>query len=309
MSVAVCAALLLQACAGNEAKTSDVAAGVEACATSSGRHEGDKTIALCNTVLTMNGLTAELQARALAARGSAYNEKADYPRAIADFDKVISLQPSVFAYASRGYAYAMNGDFPASIRDLDRAIQMRPAAELHANRAWSYMMQGDLTSALSDFSKAAELNPKLTNIYENRSTLYFIRGEYDLAAADVEKAVELDPGNPFGYIWLYIDTRRDHRDASWVLQKAAQANAGWPSVLLRFIQGKATELNVHEEVRSGPLGAVSVERDCHTQLILGELALLDRWTDTAGSRFRYASTNCPFAQSERIIADAELKRM
>ncbi|MDQ7246722.1 tetratricopeptide repeat protein [Dongia sedimenti] len=344
VSAAVCTALLVQACATTGAKTTDATASVEACFAATERREGDKAIALCDSALATPGLSADLQAKALAARGASYNDKkayargvadfnqalvlkpddlfalsnrgwaynqmADFDRAVADFDRVISLRPSEIAYANRSYAYALKGDFTASIRDLDRAIQLKPdGAELYSNRGWAHMMLGEMVPALTDLSRAVELNPKLARTYENRSTLYFIQGDYGLAAADIERAIEISPDNPFGYIWLYIATRRDHRDASAVLQKAAKANADWPAVILRFIQGKATELNVHEEVRSEPYGAISKVRDCHTQLILGELALLDQWTETAASHFRYASSACPLAQTERVVAEAELKRL
>lgn len=344
----ICAAPYLVSCAGNGAKTGDAksvdaAASVKACGESADRHEGDKAIALCNDALALQDLSSEHRSLALAARGYAYidkkdNEKAladfnqaltlkpdyrfalanrgwihiqmgDFDSAIADFDKVIAQQPEANAYSNRSFAYNMKGEFAAGLHDLDRAIALEPGiAETYNDRGWTHMMLGEMGPALADMSHAIDMNSKLGRIYENRSTLYFLQGRYALAIADMDRAQEIDPKNSFGYIWLYIATRRDHGDPAPILEKAAQADRIWPSVILRFIQGTASEQDVHDAVRQAQQPKSSVW-DCHTEVILGELDLIGERSATAAEHFRRASSTCPRGQTERLIAETELKRM
>ena len=56
--------------------------------------------------------------------GSAYANKGQYDRAIADFDEAIKLDPEyALSFYNRGCAYAMKGQHDRAIADYDEAIR------------------------------------------------------------------------------------------------------------------------------------------------------------------------------------------
>jgi tetratricopeptide (TPR) repeat protein len=59
--------------------------------------------------------------------GNAYNNKKQYDRAIAEFDKAITLNPKhANAYGNRGYAYEKLGQRDKAIADFRKVIELRP---------------------------------------------------------------------------------------------------------------------------------------------------------------------------------------
>ena len=65
-------------------------------------------------------------AQAYYSHGRAYYVKADYDRAIADFNRVIELKPNyALAYELRGKAYQKKGDHDRADADFDKAEQLR----------------------------------------------------------------------------------------------------------------------------------------------------------------------------------------
>jgi tetratricopeptide (TPR) repeat protein len=58
-------------------------------------------------------------------RGTAYNEKGDYDRAIVDLDQSIQLDPNYAnPYSHRGYAYGRKGDYARGMADLNKALAL-----------------------------------------------------------------------------------------------------------------------------------------------------------------------------------------
>ena len=70
-------------------------------------------------------------------RGIAYAAKADYDRAVADFESAIAIDPAfVKPLNNRGATRLKKGEYDAAIEDFDRAIGLQPAyAGAFANRA------------------------------------------------------------------------------------------------------------------------------------------------------------------------------
>jgi tetratricopeptide (TPR) repeat protein len=79
--------------------------------------------------------TASIRAVYLS-RADAYVRKADYDRALADYDEVIKLAPhTAIAFALRGEVHAKRGDYDGAIADYERAIELEPnLASAFSNR-------------------------------------------------------------------------------------------------------------------------------------------------------------------------------
>jgi lipoprotein NlpI len=81
---------------------------------------------------------------ALGLRASLYAANDQHERAIADYDRLLKLDPhAAEAYDQRGSQYFMLGHIRESIEDFDRFIELRPAQERsHWKRGISYYYAG-----------------------------------------------------------------------------------------------------------------------------------------------------------------------
>jgi tetratricopeptide (TPR) repeat protein len=117
-------------------------------------------------VMTSTAQTAE----SYFAAGLEKAEKGLYKEALADFTKVIELNPkSAVAYTNRGYAKDELGDKNGAISDYTNAIELNPqivythrgvAKLAYFNRAKAYRHQGKILLTCADLQKASELGHK-----------------------------------------------------------------------------------------------------------------------------------------------------
>ena len=79
--------------------------------------------------------------------------------ALADFDKVLSLNPRVvYAWFNKGNIYYEAGDFTSAMQAYSEAIKIDPEfGEAYFNRGLAYLNAGNKNQAFSDLSKAGEL--------------------------------------------------------------------------------------------------------------------------------------------------------
>lgn len=124
-----------------------------------------------------------------------------YVRAIADFDKVLSLSPdNVGALLRRGDAYGQMGDFGHALADLDRAVMLAPdSPEARVYRGLTRGRQGANALALADYSEALRLDPRNTDALVNRAALYAASHAADLALRDLDAAIAIQGNDPLAY--------------------------------------------------------------------------------------------------------------
>ena len=87
------------------------------------------------------------------------NPRAETAAAIADYDKVIELSPSMpVAYYNKGVVQATGGDYTSALQSFSKAIELRPEfGEAYYNRGYVYLTLGNKEAAFSDLSKAGSL--------------------------------------------------------------------------------------------------------------------------------------------------------
>ncbi len=112
-------------------------------------------------------------------RGVAYGSKGAHERAIADFTKVIALDPgSVVAYYNRAEACKEIGEYDRAIADYTDAIRLKPEwAPPYRGRAEVRQTVGDLDKALLDRIRVVELAPHSPEAHFGLAKVYWARGD------------------------------------------------------------------------------------------------------------------------------------
>jgi len=101
------------------------------------------------------------QAEAYRTSGGSHYARRDYDRAIADFSKVIEIDPKdVLAYVGRGQAHHEKRHYDRAIADYSKAIEIDPKdADAYYNRGRTYEDQRRRPEAIKDFQQALRLAP------------------------------------------------------------------------------------------------------------------------------------------------------
>ena len=163
-------------------------------------------------------------------RGNAYGRKGEYASALADFNKVIELNPEDSdAYYNRGLTYKNQEDYDHAIDDYTLAIKLNPRyVNAYNNRGNVYGRKGDYKAAITDFNQTIFLSPDNAGAYFNRGLAYYSQGLYLLAIEDLQKAIELNPKYHKAYenlAWLRAtcpEERYRDGDQAIVLAKKAR---------------------------------------------------------------------------------------
>ena len=107
------------------------------------------------------------------------------------FKNKVELDMAVGFYDS-GVNYADQGNFIQAIADFTKVIQLNPSVpEAYYNRAIAYTKVGNPIEAIADFTKVIELNHDNPAGYHNRAVCFYQLNEYAKAWVDVRKVEEL----------------------------------------------------------------------------------------------------------------------
>jgi Flp pilus assembly protein TadD len=175
--------------------------------------------------------TSPRSALALNGRGRYLAQSGDFPAAIADLDRALTLKPGYRdALENRGIARMNSGDLPGALADLNRAVRANPEQPSgYYNRGIVRQRQGNNAGAMADFNRTIELQPDHAQAYNNRGILRMMSGDSAAALADLDRAVALSPER--GDVWYNRGIIRDARGdsagacADW-RQAAAMGHAG-----------------------------------------------------------------------------------
>jgi tetratricopeptide (TPR) repeat protein len=168
----------------------------------------DRRIVACTQIIQRGGQSPANMAMIYVNRGSAYGDKQDYARAIADYSKALQLNPNYAdAYYSRGTVYLRMNDNDRAIGDISQTLRLNPNhAYAYFNRGLAYQNKADYTRAIADYDQAVRLNPALGDAYQHaavalngRGDAYLKAGDYDRAIADYNRSIQLQPNSYWPY--------------------------------------------------------------------------------------------------------------
>jgi tetratricopeptide (TPR) repeat protein len=119
----------------------------------------------------------------------------DFPRAIANLDEAIRLDPEdAQARNVRGNAFDEIGAFDSALADYDEAIRIDPNNPLFFHdRAVLWHRKGDFDKALIDLDRAIRFNFSDPNLYCSRGLIWYQKGSRARATADFDHALKLNP--------------------------------------------------------------------------------------------------------------------
>jgi len=110
---------------------------------------------------------------------------------IALWNRQIALYPDGVSntYNLRGLAYSKAGMHLEAMADFNRVLAINPENFFaYNNRGNAFKALGDFGQAIHDFQKAAAINPGLPDSYVNLSKVYYLTGETELAFEARKKA-------------------------------------------------------------------------------------------------------------------------
>jgi len=162
----------------------------------------DRNIAGCSKIIEGRGESSKSRSLALYLRGSAYGERSDYAKALADYDEAIKLNPNNYdIFISRGLIYEAKGEKDRAIADYTEAIRLNPKfASVYFTRANAYEDKGEHDLAYADYSEAIKLYSKHTTAYYNRGLISEKKGDHEHAIADFTQAIKIQAGFTAAYV-------------------------------------------------------------------------------------------------------------
>jgi lipoprotein NlpI len=215
------------------------------------------------------------------------------------------------AYYNRGSAWRDKGEIDKAIADYGEAIRRAPNhPDAYNNRGIAFRIKGDLTRAIADYDHALRINPADTASYVDRGTARFELGRFADAATDFGAALQQGASDPYIVLWRHLArARAGQADASELLWNAGRIErAPWPGPLIALFLGETGRDEVRAAAEKGDARAREEQR-CEAAFYLGQYDLLRNDKMRARDLLQAASAVCNRSTYERGAAAAELKRL
>ncbi len=130
-------------------------------------------------------------------RGVAKAKQGDFASAIEDYTRCVELTPSVPAYLNRGDAYAHLHRENEALADFDRVLEIDPRNVMAMlGRANADYTRKHLGESLDDYTHVIELDPGNANAYFKRGNIHLDLREFAAALSDYSNSLKLDPNQP-----------------------------------------------------------------------------------------------------------------
>jgi tetratricopeptide (TPR) repeat protein len=272
----------------------------------SDKGDNDRAIADYGEAIRIN----PKQIKAIYNRGVAWLEKGDNDRAIADYTEVIRLDPKdPDPLDGRGLVYRIMGEYDRAITDYNAAIKLDPkSSKGFVGRGAAYQGKGDNDRAIADYNEAIRLDPKSALAYSARGRAYLFAGSIDKALADFNQAGTQAPKNAYMVLWADIIGRRN-KLPSRLAQTSSQLNmAVWPAPIVKMLMDQMTPADLLAAA-DDPDAIKKNGQICEVNFYSGELSLAKGAKDEAIRLFRLAAGACPHSFNEWNDAVAELKAL
>jgi tetratricopeptide (TPR) repeat protein len=149
----------------------------------------------CTAVIEAGRQVLDRLAAAYNNRGVAYRLKAEYDKAIDDFNQAVRLRPNYpNAFNNRGVAYRNKGDLGHALADYDQAIRLKPDyLAAFYNRGLAFLEKGEYARAIDDFTALLEVDHRNPLVLFRRGQALAKNGNVEAANVDFETARTIKP--------------------------------------------------------------------------------------------------------------------
>lgn len=222
---------------------------------------------------------------ALNSRALVYSALGQYQAALDDLDQAIALAPDdPKNYYVRAKAYFLSGDYKRAAEDCERRRTIMTQDSACPDLQWRIaMMAGNFNAAVGYADTMVSAQAKQFLLY--RGVAHFAAGDLMKAAGDFENYTEVAPGDPYGWLWLYLTDRELGKDDAPKLKDIAARRDAWPEIIIRHIAGTASAEDVLASVEV-PDEKIKQLRLAEANFYLGELASLSGDAPRAEAMFR-----------------------
>src|SRR5207244_3739016 len=107
----------------------------------------------------------------------------------ADTQEAVRLKPDATSYNDRGIDYAALGDHDKAIADYDKALSLSRSIYTPVNRGNSWRATKQFAKARADYDEALKIDPRYTYALNARGLLSSDQGALDKAIADFSDAL------------------------------------------------------------------------------------------------------------------------
>lgn len=170
----------------------------------------DQTIEACTTIISGGLVNGTDLSAAFKNRGTAYDDKGQYDKAIEDYGHAIAINPAdADALNDRGTSYIALGKYELAILAFDRALALNPTnAMVLSNRCFAKAVVSRLEEALADCNESLRLRPANANAFASRGFANLKLTRWDAAIADYNDEIRVYPGNPYSLFGRAIAKRQ-----------------------------------------------------------------------------------------------------
>jgi tetratricopeptide (TPR) repeat protein len=193
--------------------------------------EKPDSAAICSRLIARGNLSGLDLARAYYNRGNNHRGPDSATRAIADYNKALSIAPRhANSYYNRAIVYRDMGILDEAISDFSSYIALKSdEAETYYQRARLWRLKGAPDRAAIDIDLAAAIDPSSYRITLVKALVRSDRGDFEGALGEVNRIVAANPGSAESY---YVRAEVQHRaqrlDAAVAdLDKALAIEAGF----------------------------------------------------------------------------------
>ncbi len=180
-------------------------------------------------------------------RGIALTETNQLPTAIESFNKAEQLQPSPLVYNNRAIAYKNLGMLDLALLDLQNSVKLAPIAPHRLNLANLQLQANQYQQAVQSMNQVLAEDVNFYPAYVTRGIGYFKLGQYESAIKDFVQSLKIQPSQPeaFYYSGLAFNQLNRKQDAAQNLLRAADLYLQQnQSSLYQQVLEKITELKL-----------------------------------------------------------------
>jgi lipoprotein NlpI len=238
-----------------------------------------------------------------------------YGRALADADAVIELRPDVAeSYIARAHIYQQLAKFGLALADLDVADQLKSGNRaVYIARGYTLSLMGDHERAVYEYEMAGLLSggSVRSDADEGLGISKLALGKFSDAANDFSGRLRRPKSLAYWSLWLHVARSRAGKNDVAELKRLAAEDLepdAWPAPIVQYFDHGLKPEKLRAIAAVGD-DAEKRLKQCSAEFFIAQRELIDGHKKAAKPIFEKVLSICDLGRYERIVAQAELKRL